>query len=325
MPSAMHEGVAPLSPRVLEQAADWLMRLHEAPRDATLLSQWQHWHDGHPDHAHAWARAERLLGLTAQVPVPLARQALAHAAPPCRRVALRSLAVLAVAPGAGWLAWRLWEQAAWDASLRTANTQRLNQGLEDGSQLDLNVDTALDIAFDGQQRLLRLRHGEIHVSTAADQRRPARPFRVASPHGMMEALGTRFTVRVFDDTTVLNVQDGMVRVDAGEGSSRQRVDSGQQLRWGHGPLPSPVAAEPGADAWRHGMLVVDAWPLAQVLAELQRYQRGWLQADAAIAALPVSGAFPIHDLQRSVAMLQSTYPLLAERRLGGWRTRFVPR
>jgi len=65
---------AALSPAVLEQAAEWMMRLHE---DASVAvhQQWRHWHDAHPDHTRAWQRAEQLMTLTAQVPAPLAQRA----------------------------------------------------------------------------------------------------------------------------------------------------------------------------------------------------------------------------------------------------------
>ncbi|PSD16513.1 iron dicitrate transport regulator FecR, partial [Stenotrophomonas maltophilia] len=55
-----------LPPHVLEQAADWLMRLHE-DGSAAQRARWQRWHDADPDHARAWQRAERLLALSGQV------------------------------------------------------------------------------------------------------------------------------------------------------------------------------------------------------------------------------------------------------------------
>lgn len=219
-----------LSPRVLEQAADWLMRLHE-DGNAVQRAQWQRWHDADPEHARAWQRAERLLALSGQVPPALAHGALQRPASPGRRAVLRSVAALLVAPLGGWLAWRLYDDAAWDASVRTAVGERLRRVLDDGSVLHLATASAVDIAFDGQQRLLRLRRGEIHIDTAPDPHRPARPLRVATPHGMLQALGTRFNVRLFDDATLLVVQQGAVQVTTAAGAT-QRVAAGQQLRWG---------------------------------------------------------------------------------------------
>ncbi|KAG1319224.1 hypothetical protein G6F63_014843 [Rhizopus arrhizus] len=57
------------------------------------------------------------------------------------------------------------------------------QVLVDGSVLHLDTGTAVDIAFDAHARLLRLRHGQMLVETAADPHRPARPFRRAPVRG----------------------------------------------------------------------------------------------------------------------------------------------
>lgn len=310
---------AALSPAVLEQAAEWMMRLHE---DASVAAhqQWRRWHDAHPDHIRAWQRAEQLMTLTAQVPAPLAQRALQVPASRGRRAVLRSVAgVLLGVPLGGLLAWRLWDQAAWDASVRTAVGERRRVVLDDGSVLHLATASAVDVAFDGQQRLVRLRRGEIHIETAVDPQRPARPFRVATSQGMLRALGTRFSVRLFDRDALLIVQEGAVQLTADTAS--QRVEAGQQVRWHATGLPEPLPAPAGSDAWTQGMLVADSLPLQALLAELGRYHHRWLRVDPAIAALPVSGAFPLDDLDRSLSMLADTCPVQVEHGLLAIRLR----
>ncbi|MCU1127280.1 FecR domain-containing protein [Stenotrophomonas maltophilia] len=309
-----------LPPRVLEQAADWLMRLHE-DGSAAQRARWQRWHDADPDHARAWQRAERLLALSGQVPPPLAHSALQRAPSPGRRALLRSVAALLVAPLGGWLAWRLYDDAAWDASVRTVVGERLRHVLDDGSVLLLDTDTAMDIAFDDQQRLLRLRHGQVLVETAADSRRPARPFVLASPAGRMQALGTRFNVQHADATTVVAVLEGTVRVMLAATGQQRVVDAGRQLSFHADAFASVQAIAPAVDAWRHGMLVVDAQPLRRVLEQLGRYQSGWLGCDDAIASQRVSGAFPVDDLDRAVAMLAAVHGLEIQRGPAGLWTR----
>lgn len=120
-------------------------------------------------------------------------------------------------------------------------------------------------------------------------------------------------MRLFGDDALLVVQHGAVRIST-QGQKRQ-VDAGQQLRWNLARLPLPVPALPGADAWVRGMLVADAMPLQQVLQELGRYQHRWLRVDPHVAGLPVSGAFPLDDLQRSLSMLAATHALRIEQGL----------
>jgi transmembrane sensor len=315
-------GDRPLDPHALEQAADWLVRLggHDASdADHAACARWR---AQDPEHARAWERAERLRGLLASVPAAIAGPVLGRPASPSRRAAMRSLAgAFALAPG-GWLLWSLWERAHWDAQWRTATGERRPLRLDDGSQVELDTATALDAAFGPRQRLLRLREGQILIDTAPDPQRPARPFRVVSPHGRMQALGTRFNVRVDADRTVLAVLEGAVRVEpAGQPSTAIRVDAGQQLAFSASSASADVhALDPAATAWTGGMLAVDAWPLSAVLAELGRYRPGVLRCTPAVARLRVSGAFPLDDIDRSLAMLMATYPIAIEQRAGGWWT-----
>ncbi|MFT4249381.1 MAG: FecR domain-containing protein [Pseudomonas sp.] len=319
-------GERPLDPHALEQAADWLLRLSDrtvsdADRDAC-----ERWRRQDPEHARAWVRAERLLGLLATVPAAVARPVLDRPARLDRRAAVKHLGALALLAPSGWLAWRLWDQAAWDATLRTAVGERRHARLPDGSSIELDTGSVLDIAFGAQQRLLRVREGQALFTTAPDPQRPARPFRVATAHGRMQALGTRFSVRVEPTHTQLAVLEGAVQVEPdGQAGHARRIDTGQQVwfdRHGFGPVQD---ADARAIAWHRGMFAADALPLGQLLEELARYRRGVLRCDPAVASLPVSGAFPLDDTDRSLAMLAATYPITVERRAGGWWTTVVAR
>ncbi|MGE6333332.1 FecR domain-containing protein [Stenotrophomonas sp. NPDC077659] len=316
-------GERTLSPRVLEQAADWLMRLHD-DGSAVQRAQWQRWHDADPDHARAWQRAERLLALSGKVPPALAHGALQRPASQARRAVLRSIAALLVAPLGGWLAWRLYDEAAWDGSPRTAVGERRRLVLDDGSVLQLDTDTAVDIAIDGQQRLLRLRRGQVLVETAADPQQPSRPFVLASPAGRMRALGTRFNVHHAAASTALAVLEGAVQVALAAQGQQRIINAGSQVRFSADAFEATQAVTPAIDAWGTGMLVVDAQPLRRVLEQLGRYQSAWLGCDDAIATLPVSGAFPLDDPARSVAMLATVHHLQVQRGPAGLWTRLRP-
>jgi transmembrane sensor len=317
---------AALDPHVLEQAAEWLLRLGERDASDADRAACRHWCDQHPDHARAWARAERLRELIAVVPAALARPVLERPARADRRAAVKRLGgLLVLAPGA-WLGWRLWERSHGEAILRTAVGERRRSSLADASTVDLDTDSALEIAFDPRQRLLRLQRGQVLVATAADPQRPPRAFRVATRHGCLQALGTRFNVRVGADATRVDVLDGAVRAQpAAAGALACRVEAGQTLRFDARRCGAVAATGSGVATWTQGMFSADALPLSELLDALARYRRGVLRCDPAIAALPVSGAFPLDDSERSLAMLAATYPVAIERRADGWWTTVVAR
>ena len=326
----------PLQARVLDEAAEWLMRLHDSGATDADRAACERWRQADPQHALAWERAERLLGKLGGLPAALAMPALdrprSHRAQ--RRAAVARLAaLLAVAP-AGWLAWQAWyaaDQRGWGADLRTATGERRTEHLADGSRLLLDTASAVDIRFDGALRLLTLRQGAISIETAADTATPHRPFVVDTAHGRLRALGTRFTVRQeggrADGGPVrLTVTEGAVEVTLrGAASPTLVVQAGQQTVLRAGEVTSPQPLQPEATAWTHGMLMADAMPLAAFCAELSRYRPGLLQCAPEVRALRVSGSFPLGDTDRTLTMLASTYPVDVQTRMRGYWITVVAR
>ncbi|MBW6154852.1 FecR domain-containing protein, partial [Pseudomonas aeruginosa] len=76
----------------------------------------------------------------------------------------------------------------WLADQRTGVGEQRRLTLPDGSLLTLNTDSAVDLAFDASQRLVRLLRGEIFVDSRADPR----PFRVATAEARLHAGAARF-------------------------------------------------------------------------------------------------------------------------------------
>lgn len=308
---------AALAPHILEEAATWLLLMQDAPLAPAQQAEFERWRGSSSDHQRAWKRAERLLARMGALPPVLAKPTLQRPAHAGRRAMLRSLVVLLAAAPMGWLAWRHQAWREWlAADYVTAVGERLDIKLEDGAQIALNTDTALDIRYDERQRLLRLRRGEIHIATATDTQRPPRPFLVQSDHGLMLALGTRFTVRQFTDCTLLTVYQGAVQIHldgAGARPGANIIESGHQVRFDRDSLGAIEAANANAVAWRKGLLVADDMPVRQWAEELMRYGGERIECDTSLRPLRVSGAFPINDLPLAVGMLAQTYGLRTRR------------
>jgi transmembrane sensor len=73
------------------------------------------------------------------------------------------------------------------------------------------------------------------------------------------------------------------------------------------------------------MLLADQMRLDELVTELSRYRNGLVRVDPSVAALRVSGAFPIGDSERTLDMLVSTYPVDAVQRLRGYWITLIPR
>lgn len=330
--SALKFEASALAPRVLDEAAEWLMRLHDSAVTDEDRRACERWRQSHPDHARAWARAELLMNKLGGLPPALAMSSLARPARGNgnnnRRATLGRLAALLAAVPAGWLGWQAVEMAderGWMAGHRTGTGERRDLRLADGSRLTLNTASAVDVHFDGVQRLVVLHAGEIFIATARDPAAAHRPFRVASAGGTLEALGTRFSVRKeAGGATHIAVLEGAVRITPDRAAARV-LPAGQQARFTADGIDNVSPADASVLAWTQGMLLADGMRLADFAAELSRYRPGLLQCDAAVADLRISGAFPLADTDGVLRMLVSTYPVDAATRLRGYWVTLVPR
>lgn len=314
-----------IAPHVLEQAAEWLVRIDAASADpdaaAAERAACARWCAQDPEHARAWERAERLMGRLGGLPPEPSRAALdrdrdhEHAA---RRTAvLRMAAILALAP-VSWGAWRLSERPADHA---TAPGEQRTVTLADGTRVMLNTDSAIDVRFGAAERLVVLRRGEILVDSGKDAAR--RPLRITTAHGRLEALGTRFTVRRHDDRTDVAVLEGAVRVEPANGAALV-LPAGRQTRFDSHAVKLVVELAPANAAWTRGMLLADAMRLDALAGELARYRPGIVRVEPAVAALTVSGVFPIRDTERTLAMLVQTHRIAVHQRWSGWWITLAP-
>lgn len=308
----------PLPAAVLEQAADWLLRLHDDD-SASTHEACTRWCGLHPDHARAWQRVQRLQALVAQLPPHWALPVLGRARGKgsSRRAAIKRIGLWLTLAPVGWLGWQLAAPTAHGQRERTAVGQRRRLLLADGSTVQLDTDTRLQVQLDSRQRQVQLMRGQILVNTAPDRHAPARPFQVVTAHGQVRALGTRFTVRLDDRRTHVALYAGRLEIRAGQ-TAAWRLQAGEQAWFDAAGAYALTALDDGADAWLSGMLVADAQPLGEVVAALARHRRGVLRCDPQVARLPVSGAFPLDDSERSLALLEATYPVQVQRSAGGW-------
>lgn len=293
--------------QTLEAAATWYVELHDGAADPARQLAWQRWLAASPAHAAAWARVQRLQQQWAQL-APQAALSGLRAAQARRREVLKLLSLLMAVGGAGWLAAQRLPYQALLARQRTAIGERRSLQLSDGSALELNSATALDIDYSETLRALHLYAGEVFIRTAADPAR--RPFIVHTESGSVRALGTEFHVRQHGQQTQVGVLKSAVQLRALHHPERVlRLEAGQQARFDRDSLGLAEPLPADATAWRQGMLSVNDWPLAALLQELGRYRPGVLRCAAAVRSLRISGAFSVDDTDIALANLPRSLPV----------------
>lgn len=313
-----------LEPAIVQRAAEWMARLWADDASDEDRAACARWRAEHPRHELAWSRLQAFDDKLRSVPGGIARHTLADtsaASPAPRRRAMQLLGFMAMAGGIAHVVrgTDAWQIAA--ASHGTARGEVREITLPDGTQVVLASASAIDLRFDGAERLILLRAGEILVTTAPDPQSTPRPLRVRSRHGTVQALGTRFTLRQEDEQSRVAVFEGAVEVRPARAPGQVvRVEAGQGAVFSGDLAQPPVAAQESAAAWARGVLVADNMPLGELVAELARYRTGLLRCDPQVAGLRVTGVFSLRDTDRALHNLALGLPVQVVSRTRYWVT-----
>lgn len=299
-------GRAPVPAAVIQRAAEWMARLwsghaSEADREACRT-----WRAAHPDHEHAWRQLESFERQLTGVPQEAAHGVLVRSARNAakRRRALQALGVLAMGGGTAWLLRDSRPWGALAAAHRTGVGETLEMTLPDGTSIQLDTASAIDLHVDAQQSRVVLRSGAVLVARAQDAAHPPQPLSVETREGSVRVLGARFSVRQDADSSLVCVFGGAAEIQpAGVSAPGTRCAAGHRNRFtASAVLPAEVVSEDAA-AWSRGLLLAEQMRLADVLAELARYRRGVLRCDEDIADLRVTGVFSLRETDRALASL----------------------
>jgi ferric-dicitrate binding protein FerR (iron transport regulator) len=319
-----------LHQQVVRQAINWLLRLRNNSTNPRLRQQCDSWRAEHQEHELAWQRvqslhAELTSNLRAVPGAQVAFNTLENSAQGLgRRQALKLLSGVLLMGSAAWLGKDAvgWQQ--WTADYATATGERRGFQLPDGTRLELNTASAVDLDYTGQQRLIKLTRGEIIVTCGGIDEGASfdRPLRVHSRHGVYEGMGARFILRQEADCTRLSVTSGIVAIHsplAADGVPI-RVDAGQSyLIDQHQAKPVPPL-NMDAGAWVDGLIVTRNMRLGDFLNEVARYRHGYLMCSADIADLRLSGVFRLEDTDKLLAVLPHTLPVQLRYRTRWWVT-----
>lgn len=301
--------------RIIDEAADWLARMHGNAMSAADKQAWEQWLQQSPTHQYVWQQAQQLSRQLGGVETALGMSVLNRPrAGLSRRQLLSSLTLLLAAPAASWWGFQFIQNR--DAVFYTTATgERRDVFLPDGSEMVMNTASRVQLKFNNEQRLLKHLAGEIWLQTAQDA--AARPFLVATEHGQLRALGTRFLVRSEEKFTLLSVLEGAVEITTRTAVSRV-IAAGEQARFTAVTIAESLPLDTAADAWRSGVLYARQMRLADFLAELSRYRKGVLSCDTAVADIPVSGSFQLANTDSILQLLAETLPVSMNTRSRYW-------
>lgn len=301
----------------LEEAADWFLRLGEAPEDLKLRKRFYGWLSHSAENLRAWEKTCATWKLMGSVPpihedlwrgkaqpasnvMPLTHQ-------PPRRHSIRQIAILTAAVAA--IAAFVWIAIPEDilrleADYRTAIAELQEIRLDDGSIVTLGAQSAMAVDMTGSRRHVRLLAGEAFFEVQPDT---LRPFVVAAGNVDATVLGTSFNVRLETDATRIDLAEGSLRVSVPGDSVLAPGDSVTVLH-GTGKIVRDHVPVEDMASWRDGRMFVNDVSITAVVERIQRYHPAWIKlADGSLGSQKVTGLYDLTDPDRALRALVQPY------------------
>ncbi|MGE7957615.1 FecR domain-containing protein [Pseudomonas sp. NPDC089530] len=296
---------------VARAAAQWLALLESGAADADDHARLQHWRNSHSQHESAWQKAQLLRQRFSALPSALALATLDRPDPSRRAVLKRALGVAALVPSA-WLLSRQLPLEVWRADLQTGTGEHRKLSLADGSFLQLNTASAVNIDLGARQ--VTLVRGEMALKVGGSA-----PLTIHGPYGRIVVSRCEVCVRLNERDCRVSVVSGSVQLHPLQGPQLV-LREGQRVRLradGAGEIDAFDVLLPG---WRDGVLMAQNQPLGDFLRELSRYRPGLLRWEPELETLRVTGSFRLDNTDRVLALLAASLPLEVHSRTRYWVT-----
>ena len=306
-----------------EEAAAWFARRRDSACTPGEDAEFEDWYGHSEAHARAYAETENAWNQWKQLQSSdrmreMAAAAMAATTPRRRSVAAdrrwgpwlaAACIVAAVVVGGVELLPRLLSTPP--VTYSTALGEQRTEQLPDGTRVTLNTETALQVRYGHGQREVVLQHGEAMFDVVHDA---AHPFVVTTGDGSVTDLGTRFAMRDDSGTAIVTLLQGRVEITSGD--AHKQLAPGEQARYGARIAGISVRkVDPAAvTAWLHGRLDFNGMPLAQAIADANRYSAVKLRlGDPKLADMPVGGSFRAGDNAAIAAALSAVFPVRVAR------------
>jgi transmembrane sensor len=189
--------------------------------------------------------------------------------------------------------------------------------LADGSRIELNTNTKVRVALSASRRKVWLDRGEAYFDI---RHNAARPFTVVTGNHRVTDLGTKFTVRANADSLRVALLEGRAKVDTDSVWNQPQsviLTPGDVVIATRSSLSmerQPARLLNDELGWRRGMLIFDRTPLADVVAQFNRYNARKLSVSGAAAQMKIDGTFPANNIDDFLHLAHAVLGLRVERR-----------
>jgi transmembrane sensor len=205
-----------------------------------------------------------------------------------------------------------------DKAYATSIGERKIVKLVDGSRIELNTDTALRVSIDAAGRHVALERGEAFFQISHDA---AHPFTVEAGGYRVVDLGTKFAIRRDESRLNLDLVEGRARLESSSGKHQPIVltpgDTVSVTPNSFSVRRKSPSLMADSLAWRRGILVFHRTPLAEVVAQYNRYNAQKIGIiDPSVAQRTITATLPTNDIAAFARIATDFFDLHVTRRGG---------
>lgn len=298
-------------------ASEWRIALKENPSDACLQRGFERWRAADAENKRAWEEVSHLTQLMQHLDPefePAQQQSrqkvsairgLKAAGAAHRRPFLGSAiaACLAFMVGVSLLG------GTW-ADYETSTKELQVVTLADGSEVTLAPNSAINVAYEKEQRLVELVKGKALFDVTANKQRP---FIVQAKQMDVTVLGTSFEVKNAHGSgpSSVAVRHGKVRVaqKRSDNPETQILGAGEWTAFTEeGDAASGIRNVSQIGSWQNNLLLAQGTALEEVVAELDDYFTGViLVSGEQLGRQPVTGVYQLDDPEAALLAISVSH------------------
>jgi transmembrane sensor len=322
----------PIDPTPLEhEAYGWVVRFISGGAGPNDLKALKEWSARSPAHAAAFDQASRTWAAvgparqslsatnTSVIRLVGTKKASVSARSKMARRAFLGGALAASAAGAAFMVarpplelWPSWAELA--ADYRTAAGEQRQIMLADSVSIDMNTRTSIALrSSEDKPGRIELIAGEAMVSMSGT----SSAVTVLAADGRIIATNARFNVRYGDRDVYVTCLEGNIQVE------RQvavlPLPAGRQVVYSAQGIGVPITIDSATVmAWKDGVVIFDATPISDVIAEVNRYRRGRIVlTNSGLGRERLNARFRIENIDRVVSQIEQVFGARATTLPGG--------
>ncbi|MCX7084619.1 MAG: FecR domain-containing protein [Methylococcales bacterium] len=302
------------TPQQFKRAVKWFVLLQSESCSQKDHENFALWLDKNASHRAAYVQAENFWANMDElkfVPIPSLDSARQARPQNLSLGYLTAWATIIFSVALGTVTWLEFNAKTTIYTTQIGEHKRIE--LADNSLLDLNTNSSVSVKMSLLQRHVELIRGEAQFNVIHNR---LRPFEVQVGDLNIRDIGTVFNVFKFDKGASIAVLEGEVELNNERTIINEPLSAGSQRQYsenkGLGQIEQVQTQK--LSGWLNGHLVFNHAPLAEVMAELERYHSiKFLFLDKKLANETLSGTFDSSDLNPFLHALERMLPVQTKR------------